>query len=198
MKEIWKAAVGYEGYLEVSNMGNVRSVDRIITVTDGERVYQKPVRGKAKAKNVNVQTGYYQIGVNHGKHVNVHRLVAEAFLVVVHGKTVVNHKDGNKLNNSVDNLEWTTYGENNKHAFVIGLKKQAFRVRIVETGEVFSSVSECARIIGTHEPNIQKCLKKERHTAGGFHYERITEDEYKTACGGEIHAKIHSTREENT
>lgn len=49
MQEIWKAAKGYEGYLEVSTLGNVRSIDRMITVHDGLRIYEKPVEGKEKS-----------------------------------------------------------------------------------------------------------------------------------------------------
>ncbi|WP_442906849.1 NUMOD4 domain-containing protein [Intestinibacillus sp. Marseille-P6563] len=59
LEEIWKPAKGFEGYLEVSTKGNVRSVDRVITVKDGSRIYNKPVKGKEKAKNKNVQTGYF-------------------------------------------------------------------------------------------------------------------------------------------
>ena len=57
MQEIWKAAKGYEGYLEVSTLGNVRSIDRMITVHDGLRIYEKPVEGKEKAQHKNVHTG---------------------------------------------------------------------------------------------------------------------------------------------
>ena len=176
VSEIWKPAVGYEGYLEVSNEGRVRSIDRVITVKDGARVYKKPVKGKAKSMNINSQTGYYQIGVNHSKHLTVHRLVAEAFIENPEGKPTVNHKDGNKLNNCVENLEWASYAENDRHARESGLNPQGIGVRVVETGEVYPSVADCARAIGGHAANIFKCLTGERRTVCGYHFERISEE----------------------
>lgn len=178
MNEIWKPVVGFEGYLEVSDKGRVRSLDRTITVKGGNRTYKKPCKGKMKSMNINPQTGYYQIGVSHGKHLTVHRLVAEAFIENPEGKPTVNHKDGNKLNNCVENLEWATYAENDRHARESGLNQQGSWIRVVETGKVYSSVAECARAIGGYPANIFKCLEGKRRTVCGYHFEILDEDEY--------------------
>ena len=78
--------------MEVSTLGNVRSIDRMITVHDGLRIYEKPVEGKEKAQYKNVQTGYMQIGVGHRKRVTVHRLVAATFIPNPRNLPQVNHK----------------------------------------------------------------------------------------------------------
>jgi len=109
MKEIWKEIPNTKGYYKVSNFGNVYSVRR----------------NKIIAKNVH-RNGYVSawLGVDDKIMTKpVHRLVAEAFIPNPQNKTQVNHIDGNKQNNRVDNLEWVTQSENMKHAQRIGLQK---------------------------------------------------------------------------
>ena len=79
MQEIWKPVEEVDGRLEVSNFGNVRSVDCVITVHDHARTYQKPVKGRTRKLNRNAQTGYMQVAFAGKKH-SVHRLVAGAFI----------------------------------------------------------------------------------------------------------------------
>jgi hypothetical protein len=121
--------------------------------------------------------GYSTVGV--GGHSNsklVHRLVAETFLdPPKDGQTQVNHLDGDKSNNNVENLEWCTHSENVRHAFRTGLMKPSpgERVQIVETGEVYESEAECARAIGGSQGNIAECLSGRRHTHRGYHFRRV-------------------------
>lgn len=106
MKEVWRTVNGFPEKLKVSNLGRIMSGSRIL-------------------KNEVSKCGYYRIHVSHeGKIYRelVHRLVAMAFLPNPKNKPCVNHIDGDKSNNAVDNLEWCTYGENNKHAYDAGLK----------------------------------------------------------------------------
>jgi predicted XRE-type DNA-binding protein len=115
MIEIWKPIKGFEGRYEVSNLGRVKSLD--MEVFNGRAYYNKTGRILKVSKS-----GNYQV-VSLGKSTRrlVHRIVAETFLENPHDKKTVNHKDGNKDNNKVDNLEWLTQKENNLHARINGL-----------------------------------------------------------------------------
>lgn len=112
MKEIWKPVVGYEGCYEVSNLGNVRSVDRV------DRKGQ-PRPGRVRKLLLN-NCGYLYVGVSvddKKANLTVHRLVAKAFIPNPNSKPQVNHIDGDKTNNIVSNLEWSTPSENTVHAY---------------------------------------------------------------------------------
>lgn len=112
----------------------------------------------------------------------VHRLVTETFIPRPEGKTEVNHIDGHKRNNRVTNLEWVTRQENMQHAFRTGLEVRSDNsgapkvpVRIIETGEVFESISACARHIGVDpsKNHIRECLDGRRETHMGYHFEEV-------------------------
>lgn len=111
--------------------------------------------------------GYLTVRLsNNGKVVNysVHRLLAEAFIPNPENKPCVNHKDGNKLNNSLDNLEWVTYAENTKHATRIGINKVPIRpkTRIAcysSGGDLlfkFDSISQAAAYTGVSRKTIMR------------------------------------------
>lgn len=125
MSEIWKDVVGYEGYYVVSNLGRVKSIKRKVEM-DGSNQFGRCFSVKEIPERILKPCeygGYYCVSLyrNHKmKLAKVHRLVAEAFL----GKCdlTVNHKDGNKQNNHVDNLEYLTSGENTRHAIRTGLR----------------------------------------------------------------------------
>lgn len=117
--EEWRAIKGYEGLYEISNMGRIKSLERVIKNTKGyNRKFSEVIR-----KPINVH-GYLYCDLykeNREKRFAIHRLVAEAFLSNEEEKPEVNHKDGNKLNNCVENLEWVTAKENVQHAIDTGL-----------------------------------------------------------------------------
>ena len=107
---IRKPIKGWEGYYEIDNMGNFYSLDRVITVYDNGRVYQKPIKGRV-TKGHKTEHGYMSVQMCRGnkkEHKYVHQLVAEAFIPNPNGYDVVNHIDENKQNNRADNLEWCT------------------------------------------------------------------------------------------
>jgi len=171
VQEIWKSAKGYEGYLEVSNFGNVRSIDRQITVVDGKRIYKKPLIGRVKAQHKNKQTGYMQVGIYHGKHATVHRLVAEAFLPNPLALPQVNHKDFDRGNNCVTNLEWCTNGENTLHSMYNGQHSCLRAVISITTGEMFRSQTEAAQHIGDSQSNISRsCRSNGRLSVKGYRF----------------------------
>jgi hypothetical protein len=105
-----KPVKGYEGYYEVDCLGRVYSLDRVITVNDNGRVYDKPVAGKVMGQTVKSH-GYKAVTLTKDgicKEFYVHRLVAEAFIPNPDGLPMVNHKDEDKTNNFAENLEWCT------------------------------------------------------------------------------------------
>lgn len=110
MKEIWKDIEGYEGLYQVSNLGRVRSLDR--------KVWNYTKKGRILKPHSNGHS-YQNVSLHKEnkteKHLYIHILVAKAFLPNPDNKTEVNHKDFNKLNNRVDNLEWVTRDENKQH-----------------------------------------------------------------------------------
>ena len=122
MQEIWKDIVGYVGLYQVSNCGRVKSLDRVIFRKNG---YIQTIKERILKPYIS-KNGYKVVALSiNGKHktMYVHRLVAESFIISTIYNLDVNHKDGNKLNNHVDNLEWLSRSNNMKHAHNIGLIK---------------------------------------------------------------------------
>jgi hypothetical protein len=107
MQEIWKDIPNYEGFYQVSNLGNIKSLHY------NQQNIEKILK---QTKN---SSGYYKVELYKNKKSKifyVHRIVAMAFIPNPKNKSEVNHIDGNKLNNNVSNLEWNTISENQKHA----------------------------------------------------------------------------------
>lgn len=118
MQEIWKDINGYEGLYQISNLGNVKSIQYFNHANN--KIYP---RNKLLKPLIN-EKGYFRVDLfklGKTKRCRIHRLVAEAFIPNLNNFPEVNHIDGNKSNNRVDNLEWCTHKHNMKEAYRLGL-----------------------------------------------------------------------------
>lgn len=159
-EEEWKDIEGYEGLYQVSSYGNVKGLAHDTTYVHrgnvvvrhfGEHLMKLPNPGK---------DGYLSIcltkcGVQ--KFHSIHRLVAKAFIPQIPGKPQVNHKDGNKQNNHVDNLEWMDSREQQLHAWSIGLIPESRRQEIGEQARLRNTG---VKFSDEHKNKISQSLKK--------------------------------------
>lgn len=168
-KEKWKPVKGFEGIYEVSNIGNV---------------YSHRLKRKLKLSLDNI--GYVRIGLCKTnrydmKFVYVHRIVADAFIDNPLKKQFINHKDENKNNNCIENLEWCTHKENmnsgtrNKRISMHNKnhKCRSKKVVCVNTGIEYPSIMEAQRKTKIWASNIYKCCINERKSAGGYKWQMI-------------------------
>ena len=171
MTEIWLPIEGYDFY-EVSNLGRVRRLESVVTNTNG---ITRKVQGKILKPMTN-NSGYLMVrlcknGIS--RPFLIHRLVSAAFLPNPDKKPQVNHLSEDKLNNSVENLEWCTakenvnYGTRNKRAS----EKHQKPVLCVELNQIFSSLTEAAKQLRLNVGNLGSVLAGRRKTAGGYHWE---------------------------
>lgn len=182
MIEEWKPIIGYEGYYEVSNMGKVRSVDRVdISGRKRSGIVLHAVKvGHAPNKYLAVSLSKDRIV----KKTKVHRLVAEAFIPNPENKPEVNHLNEDKMDNRVENLCWATSKENMRHGTrteraAKAAKATAERKRakpVLQTdgnGNIvkeYPSIREAARQTGTDRAQIERCIRKPWYTAKGFYW----------------------------
>ena len=125
LTEIFVPIVEYEGLYVISDTSNVKRLEKMIIDSSGrQRIFQEMFL-KKEYNDCGKYVGYYRINLTkNGKqsHFLLHRLLALHFISNLDNLPCVNHKDGNKLNNAINNLEWCTYSENEKHAYDLGLK----------------------------------------------------------------------------
>ncbi len=145
MEEIWIDIAGFEGVFQISNLGRIKSLFRLTKNGQGFR----PVKERIRKSNYSDKLGYSQItlkniALNNSKRFYVHLLVAKHFIPNPENKPEVNHKDGNKLNSKMDNLEWATVSENQKHAYDTGLKFGYWKDKIPKNNINILCVKETA------------------------------------------------------
>lgn len=170
LKEVWSNIKGYEGLYLISTQGRVISAPRNGTKNEWHFLAPHFVRGYVQ---------YQLVKDNAKKEYKAHRLVAEAFLSNPENKREVNHIDGDKSNNRVNNLEWATTSENQLHAArILGKGLKAVK-QISKDGKlikVWRSIKEASESLGIHAPDISKASCGKRKTAGGFVWQTIKKE----------------------
>ena len=176
MREEWRPVVGYEGLYEVSNTGNVKSLER--TVWDSVRGYYRTIPERilkvGKTTNGYLHVQLYKDGK--GKWYLVHRLVAVAFIGNPNNLLVINHKNEIKSDNRVSNLEWCSHSYNNSYndkGKKIGEKNSKPVIGINKVSNLileFSSAHEAERKLGINNSSIIKCCKGKAKSAGNFYW----------------------------
>jgi len=165
MKKIWKTINDYEGLYQVSNYGEIKSLQHY--------------RGKENILRQRIKRGYYTIGLrkqNKRKWYIVHRLVAMAFIPNPNNLPQINHKDENKLNNNVENLEWcdalynNCYGKRlNKVSNSNKTKKQVIQYDLnMNKLNIYNSIASASRSTNTNITSISKCINNKRKTANNY------------------------------
>ena len=160
-EQIWKEIPKTNGNYLISNTGVVKNA-----------------KTNHISKTVKLTGGYVYVYLNRSGekrgYKRLHRIVAETFVPNPQKKPCVNHIDGNKENNSSDNLEWCTHKENTRHLInSLGFKiaeSSKKKVLCVETGKIYNSVVEAAKDVGVSRPAISHILIGKYETSAGFHW----------------------------
>ena len=164
MEEVWRECTLHSGY-EVSDIGNVRSVTREISYKNKNGINVTFNRQGQPIKPYGNGTGYIRVRLER-RHHYVHRLVALAFITNQYGKPEVNHKNGVRTDNVVENLEWATHSENIKHSFD-------------ELGRVPAMKGRFGKDNPLSKPVIGTC----KSTGSELHYDSATEAEREGFIG---------------
>lgn len=176
--KFWKPVMGYEGLYEISNYGELKSLDKWVDIGLGRRQFVKgKIRTAAKASNGYRMTTLSKEGIN--KTVTIHSLVAMHFIKNPWKKPIVNHRNTIKTDNYIGNLEWATYSENILHAYKYKLRRAPSAgkygkdhhrsraiIQLTLTGEnirEWDSISDAARELGIRGNGVQAvCAGKEK------------------------------------
>lgn len=186
MKEIWKEIKGYESLYQVSNLGNIKRIKFInnIVEKDKEKIL-KPIKNK-----------YLQVALSKEGKVKmkyIHRLVAEAFIPNLSNLPQINHKDENKHNNKMNNLEWCSRKYNMNYGTINGRmskshKKENLKNRkpVVQYDKnmciikEYNGICEAVKEINIDKSSIIRCCKNKQKTAGGYIWKyKITQERLK-------------------
>lgn len=204
--EIWKMYPEFS-FIQVSNLGRVRTLDRVITCGNGARV----VKGRI-LKQQRFPKGYLYVTFSmNGKTVNrsVHRLVAKTFIPNPDNLPEVNHRDNDRTDNNVDNLEWCTpeynieyrekYGTSAKKYTKV-LNRPVYAVNL-KTSEVsrFESQTEAARQLDCNQGNIHSVIKGNRNQANGYWFVRADSsavESTKSKFGDEVADQVEELMNE--
>jgi hypothetical protein len=169
--EIYKDVVGYEGIYQVSNLGNVKRILISRGVSKKNNNFIKPFCNKA----------YYQIVLQKNgkrKYFMIHRLIAQAFIPNPNNYPFINHINGIKNDNRLENLEWCTHSQNMLHAFKTGLQiqkkgddnKRSKKVINIETGEIYNSTVTLSLKSGIPRGTLRRWLSIPSQNKSNYRY----------------------------
>ncbi|VXC99475.1 NUMOD4 domain-containing protein [Sphingobacterium multivorum] len=181
IQEAWEDVIGYENLYQVSNLGKVRSLDKIVSNGNGsflkKGIVLKPYLDKDGYATVNLYKNRKK------RLIRIHRLVAMAFIPNSNNKPAINHKNSIRDDNRVENLEWVSVSENNKHAFEYGNQipnrgdkcwtfnidpnnhPSAKKVIHLSSGRIFGSLREATKELGIKYSSV---LSKINLKSNGF------------------------------
>lgn len=155
--EKWITSKQYPDY-ECSDLGRIKN-----------KTTNKILKGTISNK------GYIMVHIKNKKNISVHRLIAEAFIDNPENKPFINHIDGNKTNNNINNLEWCTHLENVRHMINTLHKNPGGRnkrsIRCVETNTVFESAVQAEKEMNIFNGTIIQCCNGKRKSTHGYHFE---------------------------
>ena len=190
MEEIWKDIKGQEGVYKESNLGRVLSCDRHIEIhyKNGKTIYYHL---KERFLNINKNNkGYCVVNLTYNrktKHKLIHRLVAESFIPNPNNLPEINHKDENKSNNRVDNLEWCTRKQNNNYGIQskdgrrttskLRMKKVAQYNDKGELIQILDGIRLAEEKTGVDNRNIVTSCKNKNRKAGGFKWKYYVDED---------------------
>lgn len=172
MQEEWRAIKGWEDYYEVSNMGRVRSVGRV--VKRGNDAYSV----KSRIIKIGMKNTICLCKDGKPEYHLIHRLVAEAFIPNPENLPIINHKDENPLNNRADNLEWCTYSYNNSYNDLRIRAAEKFRKPVLQYSKdgkfirEWSHAREAADTLGLSKRAIYECCAGRSKSSGGYIWKR--------------------------
>jgi hypothetical protein len=173
MNEIWKDIIGYEGLYQISNLGKI--------------LRWKKKANRWKSLNMHVErSGYYVLALcteAKAKSFRLHRLLAIHFLPMIEGKNFINHKNGIKTDNRLENLEWCTNSENVKHAWETGLntkdqiprRTRAVRAFNILTNEQtdFKRIIDACAAFGLDDTTVVTGIKRQSIVGKKFRFEYL-------------------------
>lgn len=175
--EIWKDIKGYEGKYQVSNLGNIRSLS------------YKGIKGRIGVMKPKLNKGYHTINLYYEKRkcktYQVHRLVAGTFIPNIDNKREVDHINGIKTDNRIENLRWATPKENMNNPLTTSKikksKKKSKPVICIEENKIFKNISQASRHYGIHYVSILGCCNGEQKAAGGYTWMFAQENKFNIA-----------------